>query len=401
MRAFFTKFLMTVACVISLGNDGVFGDACRFKFDVDKIFCVIKNRSSQEAVTLINKYQGKKIDTLLEDGRYFKTSLHIAAEKGDVAVVKALIEKAKANVDIRAMIGYAGKKSEEETALMYAAKNGHFNVVNELIDKKANVSISVLGKTALIYAIEQWKEKGKINPIDYQKIITILLPKEEKDKNALLYLAVDLRNLAFIKYLLGEGKVSASIRNDKGQTPLKIAKDQFLKEIEQARSFNTLKELKQVIEALSSKDDLKNLKDSNGNTLLHIAVKLESFQELIRLLDEGWDLSIENNQGQTPLHLIGKNTLIYRKEIESLEKTKYFTSKILNLQDKSGDTPLHLATQYKNTKFVSLFMRIEGVNPKIKNNKGETACQIAITQGSSNLFGDKCKGQTVETTTKK
>ena len=87
------KFLMTVACVISLGNDGVFGvtfDKCLFKSGADKIFCAIEHRPSEEAVRIIKKYNGTKEDLnkSRKDAQGVETtSLHLAVEKNDVKII--------------------------------------------------------------------------------------------------------------------------------------------------------------------------------------------------------------------------------------------------------------------------------------------------------------------------
>ncbi|XP_055955897.1 transient receptor potential cation channel subfamily V member 6 [Patella vulgata] len=70
---------------------------------------------------------------------------------------------------------------------------------------------------------------------------------------------------------------------------------------------------------------LINLQDSNGNTVLHMAVIHDKKELLQRLMDEGADLNIKNKQGLTPLTLAAK---LARKEmfesILELERTEFW-----------------------------------------------------------------------------
>ncbi|XP_050405682.1 transient receptor potential cation channel subfamily V member 6 [Patella vulgata] len=70
---------------------------------------------------------------------------------------------------------------------------------------------------------------------------------------------------------------------------------------------------------------LINLQDSNGNTVLHMAVIHDKRELLQRLLNEGADLNIKNKQGLTPLTLAAK---LARKEmfesILELERTEFW-----------------------------------------------------------------------------
>ena len=104
-----------------------------------------------------NKHDKKTLKTLLgakrntplvidaeEEGGW--TPLQIAAESGDVAIIRELL-KAGADINHTNLEGF--------TALMIAAANGQSAVVEELLEKKADVNVvNKEGKTALMEAID-------------------------------------------------------------------------------------------------------------------------------------------------------------------------------------------------------------------------------------------------------
>ena len=74
------------------------------------------------------------------------TPLHVAASRGDLAIVTYLIYMG-ANVNARAKL--------EHTPLYLAAMHGHLNVVKYLVLRGANVLVGRQGKTPLAVAKEQ------------------------------------------------------------------------------------------------------------------------------------------------------------------------------------------------------------------------------------------------------
>ncbi|ORX78379.1 ankyrin repeat protein, partial [Anaeromyces robustus] len=76
-----------------------------------------------------------------------KTALVIASEKGNLEVMRWLISYIKNDIDFKTIEG--------GIALITAAKMGHFDVVEELLNQKINVNSSdSFNRTALQYATE-------------------------------------------------------------------------------------------------------------------------------------------------------------------------------------------------------------------------------------------------------
>ena len=85
-----------------------------------------------------------------------RTVLHLVAEKGHLDMVKCLVDKKKADFNI--------KDDDGRTPLHFAASKGYLEIVQYLIDKKkADFTVkSNFGKTPLYEAIS-----GELNIIEY------------------------------------------------------------------------------------------------------------------------------------------------------------------------------------------------------------------------------------------
>ena len=106
-------------------------------------------------------------------------SLGRAAAKGDIGKVRKLLDL---GVDVNSSTsrsipigGFTEGIIEEITPLMYAAKNGHLDIVRELLRRGADFSKkNDLEKTALIYAIQKRKPA-----IVYEFVIRGLFTEDE------------------------------------------------------------------------------------------------------------------------------------------------------------------------------------------------------------------------------
>lgn len=74
-------------------------------------------------------------------------------------------------------------------------------------------------------------------------------------------------------------------------------------------------------------------KDSDGNTPLHLAVRMQSLEMVEFLISKGCNVNISNNSGDTPLHFAYAKAS--KEIIEVLIKNKAETNK----KNKAGKTP--------------------------------------------------------------
>ena len=89
------------------------------------------------------------------------------------------------------------------------------------------------------------------------------------------------------------------------------------------------------------------------------------------LISKGADVERVDNLGRTALHIAA-----WFGNLPSLEALLDKSKSQINLQDKSGNTALHLACQNNHKDTVSVLLR-QGANTKIKNLIGQTVLNIA------------------------
>jgi ankyrin repeat protein len=123
-----------------------------------------------------------------------------------------------------------------------------------------------------------------------------------------------------------------------------------------------------------------NCVDQTGRTPLHLAAWFGHNEIAKLLLSKGASFEQIDNFGRAPLHLAAWfGNIMTLKTI--LEKSKT----VINLQNKAGNTPLHLACLNNHKEVVSTLLNA-GANSKIKNAIGQTALSIAEADDKPEIF---------------
>lgn len=177
--------------------------------------------------------------------------LHFAAYYGHLNVVKYLIEETHADINI--------KDDSGRTPMHLAALNGQLYIVKYLIEKEADLnSIDDFQQTPLIYAasygalnivkylIEDVSEN--ITNIDESEILHSAARGDNLDvvqylikkganvnkKNYIgetpLFIATRYGHINVVKYLIEEANADLNIKNEYGETSLKKARSQVMKD---------------------------------------------------------------------------------------------------------------------------------------------------------------------------
>jgi outer membrane protein assembly factor BamB len=121
-----------------------------------------------------------------------KDNLFEAARKGDVATVKALLDK---GVDVNAKSDYG------LTALGFAADNGHVEVVKLLLERKADVNATdtFYKATPLSWALMKQKPQPEV--------VKMLLTAGAKNENSALSLAISRNNPELLQAVIDSGRI--------------------------------------------------------------------------------------------------------------------------------------------------------------------------------------------------
>ena len=132
----------------------------------------------------------------------------------------------------------------------------------------------------------------------------------------------------------------------------------------------------QILTQLGPVDVCKQ--DKNNDTILHLAcrsTKEDVLQYILQTLGScNKALLIKNNNNKTPFHLLA-SARSASKETLTLMKCEN-----PNLQDKSGNTPLHLACQHGYCELVEHLITNCRCDPNVANDKGELPLHIAVAQ---------------------
>jgi ankyrin repeat protein len=116
----------------------------------------------------------------------------------------------------------------------------------------------------------------------------------------------------------------------------------------------------------------RNIKDENGNTLLHTACKLDGNLTFEYLLKSGIKPNAKNNIGNTPL-LILSNLYSQYKKINML--LKYGAD--VNAKNKYNKYPLHYASENGESNVIEILLN-NGANVNVKDNNGNTPLMLSI-----------------------
>ena len=289
----------------------------------------IKNKQGRTAFDMYG-YQGqKKILGFLANDEKFKTHtdedgntlLHISAQIGDREMVKLLLAK-----------GYspAAKNKKGETPL----------------DISRNYEIK---KEILMQMITS----GNFNDFS------------DSAGNTLLHIAVSLRlDCELIKNIISKG-YSPFEKNNQGETAFKMLyrKDQ-----------------KVILRFLADNKKLKNYTDENGNTLLHLAAKINDGELIKYLISAGLFPFEKNNQGKTAFEFVQGRM---RKEILIAVASNETSHKYA---DAEGNTLLHIVAKIDwNGELVKILLEL-GYSSDVRNNNGKTPKDIAKSRRVKNIL---------------
>lgn len=122
-------------------------------------------------------------------------------------------------------------------------------------------------------------------------------------------------------------------------------------------------------------------REKNADVLRdYIQYNRELIQKLV--IERTQNVNVKNVLGENALHVIAR-----RNEEVDVNIIKQLVNKGINLnaKDNSGDTPLHIAANVGNVKFIDA-MRNFTVDATIKNNKGFTPLHIAALADEADSF---------------
>lgn len=272
---------------------------------------------------------------------YGRSLLMLAVRKNTDDIIQLLIDSG-ADVNL--------KNHDGETVLMHTA---NISIVNILLHAGIDVNAkSKIGETAAVYRLRCYNNVS-------EEIIHLLISNtnvNNQNDNGITALSLIVRQSAsdtrtrIIEYLLDNG-ADPNIKDIDGDTAIMSA---------------NIKYIPTLIKYGANINDRNNY----GNNKLWQQFDFDTVVELIKL---NIDINNQNNDGYTCLmEFCGK---YYVKKYDKCIKFCIDSGANINLQNKDGNTAVHLAIQAKNFELVKY---LYSFNPDvtIKNNLGQTATSL-------------------------
>ncbi len=317
------------------------------------------------------------------------TPLHVAVYSGSTDIVRLLLAKG-ADANSQEMYG--------NTALnLFIPNENAEEIYDLLLENGGNPnSKNLSGDTPLYTAILNNKSKTIIEKL-YNKGADI----NERNKNGITPLAKAVENnlIDQVVFLVNAGadihatdfNMTSPLARAFGNSPDIVKKTTILKILVNSKNINSRDtngnsplhiavennaDPSQMDYLLSLTDDV-NARNKDGNTPLFIAVK-KNYQKLgDMLLQKKADIFSTNSENKSPLRIaLSSNTDV---------QEWFLSSEVIKAQDGIGNTPLHLAVEWKYDNAVKLLLE-KGAQVNKTNHNGETPLFNAVKVNSLSII---------------
>lgn len=296
------------------------------------------------------KHSGRFNSVINAKKNYGRTALHVAAENGELRVVKLLVSK---GIDINS------RDEAHGTPLMSAVYGRDLNTVEYLIGKGADVNAkSGLCNTSLHFAADS----GELDIVKCLIGEGANVNAKNRDYRTPLHFAIYSGESDIVKYLVSEG-ADVNVKDKDGRTLLHIAAESG--ELE-------------IMKCLISKGVDIDVKSRCNNTPLHVAAYSGKLSAVKYLISKGADINAKNKYDSTPLHSAAENG--------NIDIVEYLVKKGADVKAKNkgaffSGTPLHMAALRGSLKMAE-YLVSEGADVDAKNKYNETPLHYAARGGN-------------------
>ena len=310
-----------------------------------------------------------------------------AAINGDISKVRALLKEANIDVNLRF--------NDDLTALMFASRNGHANVVRALLDKGAEVNVKDnKGYTPLMSA----------SAGGYTEVVHILLTAKDIDVNATMHvnkitgvtalMFASLQGHVEIVGALLEKGANVNLKESEGNTALSYAEAKGNKEI-----VDLLEKAEQksqgagvVIPEASKAPVAVEAPTAAGETQIQQPVNPQLDAEFLKAVKSGDIVKVQDilNRGAdiNAKDEFGRSALIVASQEGKLEVVQLLIDKRVDVntkgvKDNEGMTPL-MGASATNHLGVAKFLIEKGADVNA-NASGHTALMMASLGGHTDI----------------
>ena len=340
------------------------------------------------------------------------TILHVACDKGDINLVKKLLE-AGADPNITDEFGFtplmravvstskSGITTDVASSIITALSNSKCNVNASFVPSKpsnSNVHYNE-GSTALHMAIDEWTD----NRLCVQALVDNGAALDARDVHG--HTPLHIACLIGYQYLIGsldtEQISFLSIKDNNGCTPLYYACKNSHLECIQAFIVQYPDVVNDLMK-LANNDGTTPLsvRTGSGGTILHVACGMGDIYLLKKLLEAGADPNVTDKFGFTPLMRAVLNTSVSDTDVSSIvtilcNSNWHVNSAFSFISCKSSDkyilwkgiTALHMAVGRMDCCFLCVKALIDnGATVDVRDTQGRTPLHIASIRGHFRLI---------------
>ncbi|KAM7264159.1 hypothetical protein ACFE04_001842 [Oxalis oulophora] len=322
--------------------------------------------SSAPALVLSNS--GKRIDQAGKKKKYVKqvtgrhndTELHLAAQRGDLAAVKKILDDISCQAQMMRSLSGPDFDFDAEVAEIRASV---VNEVNEL-DETPLFTATINGHLDVVKELLKYSSKET-------------LCRKNRSQYDPLHIAAFQGHHAIVQVLLEHDSGLSKTFGPSNATPL----------ISAATRGHT-----SVVNELLAKDDgLLEIARSNGKNALHLAARPGHLDIVKALLSKDPQIARRTDKkGQTALHMAVKG-----QSCEVVKLLLAADAAIVMLPDKFGNTALHVATRKKRVEIVNELLSLPDINANALTRDHKTALDIAedlpLSEESSHIKECLCR----------
>ena len=279
------------------------------------------------------------------------TELHTACEKGQVEVVRSLLQSQKYKDNIHYCT------ADGITPLHVACAKDHLEVVQCLLKSFNHPNVT---------------SAHNITP---------------------LHLACIQNHEHIVEFLLCSEKCDVNIQTSNGFTPLQIVL--YSNNTRLLRLLKDNSAIGSVVVPYSRNRKQKSVPlNDGGDHLLHLACK-RGDRNIVEYLvkAEQCDVEVVNKYGNTPLHIAARHNK------PAIAKFLITSGCCPYIRNNTGDTPLHIACQWGCTAIVEYLVKDQHSNINATNNHGNTplhtACYAGVTEVVRVLLSKRCNTRIV------
>lgn len=291
--------------------------------------------------------------------------------------------------------------------------NNEIIISHIIFDILKNNDITINDCDSNNYSVLQYAiSHNKMNMIHFLLRNNVDIEYKNRNGNTALHIAENNLQYDIIKVLLENG-ANINAKNNSGNTVLhNIIKN----------SDSTIEDISiivtDIIKLFLNNDCLDiNVKNNEGNSILHCAIERKKYKYINIILQYGKniDFNIINREGLSFLHMcvkhnnidllniflgmnIDKGLLTNNKKTvlhyiirnKSIKMLKLFLSdknnnKYMSYKDINGFTPFFIAVKHNNIILAKYIMENYDIDLKIKNNKGFTPLEYALSNNYSEM----------------